>query len=127
MRPTTHNSATWKDMKVSKMTARAVALALAPMIAAPALAADVTTYEVTLSDDAFDPAEIKVAADQPFILKVKNNSNAAAEIESNELRFEKIVAPGADIIIRVRATAAGTYGFVNEFKEDHVKGTIVVE
>ncbi len=112
---------------MNRLNPGAIALALVPLIAIPAFGADIKTYEVTLANDAFDPAEIKVAANEPFILKVRNETDAAAEIESNELRIEKIVAPGAEIVIRVRPAEAGTYTFVNEFKEDDVKGTIVVE
>lgn len=112
---------------MSRLIAGFVALSLFPAVAVPAAAAEEKTYEVTLSNDAFDPAEIRVEADKAFILKVRNETKAAAEIESNELRFEKIVAPGAEIVIRVRAAKAGTYSYVNEFKEDDVKGTIVVE
>ncbi len=86
-----------------------------------------TQYEITLSDTGFTPAELTVPAGEPFTLLVHNTTSAAAEIESNDMRIEKIVAAGADIVIKVRAQDPGVYKFVDEFKEDTVFGHITVE
>lgn len=110
--------------KIALLGATALVMAAAPV--APSLAED-AVVEVSLSDTAFTPSELKVAADKPFTLKVHNGSSAAAEIESKGLKIEKVVAAGADIVIKVRAAKAGTYLFVNEYKEDTVKGNIVAE
>ena len=86
-----------------------------------------TPIEITLGDSAFAPAELKVPAGLAFILLVHNKSAAAAEIEAKDLKIEKVVAAGQDILINVRAQDAGTYLFVNEYKEDSVFGHITVE
>lgn len=88
---------------------------------------DIITYETTLKDKAFTVAEIKVPAGKPFIIKLNNANAAAAELESKELKIEKIVAGNASIVVRVKAMPAGKYLFVDEYQEDVAKGYIVVE
>jgi plastocyanin len=103
---------------------------LAAALLALALTAPVraeTQLEITLGNDAFEPAELTVPAGQAFTLLVHNKSAAAAEIEAKDLKIEKVVAAGDDILIRVRAQDPGTYLFVNEYKEDVVFGHITVE
>src|SRR2546425_1190829 len=50
----------------------------------------------------------------------------AAEVESKELRFEKVVPPGKTVSIRVRALKPGTYVFVDDFNKSN-QGKIVAE
>ena len=49
-----------------------------------------------------------------------------AEIESKDLRFEKVVAPGKTISIRVRALKPGTYVFLDDYNKS-TRGKIVAE
>ena len=93
----------------------------------PARAETGAPIEVTLQADAFAPAEVKVPADKPFVLKFINKDAAAAEIEAKDLKVEKVVAGKSEIIVRVPAMKPGRYLFVNEYKEDTVKGFVVVE
>jgi ribosomal protein L22 len=83
--------------------------------------------EVILQNDAFSPAEVKAPANTPFVLKFINKDAAAAEIEAKDLKIEKVVAGKSEIIVRVSAMKPGRYLFVNEYKEETVKGTLVVE
>ncbi len=106
-------------------SAKLLLCAAAVCLAAPLQAE--TPIEVTLGDSAFEPAELKVPAGRAFTLLVHNTSAAVAEIEAKEMKIEKIVAAGADILINVRAQDAGVYLFVNEYKEDTVFGHITVE
>ena len=101
------------------------ALCLFPAL--PVQAADPVTITVTLKADAFTPAEVKAPANQPFVLKFINQDAAAAEIEAKDLKIEKVVAGNSEIIVRVQPQTAGRYLFVNEYKEDAVKGFVVVE
>ncbi|MEO7381331.1 MAG: cupredoxin domain-containing protein [Paracoccaceae bacterium] len=86
-----------------------------------------TQLEITLTDTAFEPAEVKVPAGAAFTVLVHNKSAAVAEIEAKDLKIEKVVAAGEDILINVRAQDAGTYLFVNEYKEDTIFGHITAE
>ena len=95
--------------------------------ATPVQAADTTPIIVTLKADIFTPAEVKLPANQPFVIKFINQDPAAAEIEARDLKIEKVVAGNSEIVVNVKPQPAGRYLFVNEYKEDTVKGFIVVE
>ena len=82
---------------------------------------------LTLTDDKFTPAEIAVPAGKQFTLKVFNQTASAAEFEAQDLKIEKVMPANSDITVTVRAMEAGKYLFVNEYKEDTVKGYVVVK
>jgi len=113
-----------KYRNVLRMMALAAGVGAAVVVAS---AQEGSTYVLTLEGDAFTPAELKVPAGQPFVLRLVNKENSAAEFEAKELKVEKIVAAGADAIARVKAMQPGRYLLVNEFKEDTVKTFVVVE
>ena len=100
---------------------------LAGFLAAPAHSEDAATYVLTLENDAFTPADLKVPADKPFTLKVVNKEKAGVEIEAKDLKIEKVVVAGDEMIAHVKAQKPGRYLLVNEYKEDQVKTYIVVE
>ena len=112
-------------MNPAKFPLLAAAALTAFALATPTRAA--TPFEITLTDTAFEPAELTVKAGEGFTLLVHNKSAALAEIEAKDLKIEKVVAAGEDILINVRAQDAGTYLFVNEYKEDTVFGHLTVE
>ena len=93
----------------------------------PLHAEDLPVFELTLQNDAFVPADLKVPAGKPFILKVLNKEKSAVEIEAKDLKIEKVIASGGDIIARVKSLKPGRYLLVNEYKEDTVKTYIVAE
>ena len=104
-----------------------IALAATLMLAGPALADDLVTYELTLKGNAFAPAEIKVPTGKPFIIKMTNANAAPAELEAKELDVEKAAAGNSLIVVKVRAMAPGKYLFVDEYQEDVAKGYVIVE
>jgi plastocyanin len=81
---------------------------------------------VTLENQKFDPAEVRVKAGQPFVLVVTNKGAKAAEVESKDLRFEKVVPAGKTATIRVRAPRPGTYAFWDDYHKA-AQGKIVAE
>jgi len=108
---------------------RPLALAfLLAIIAAPG-AAPAADPEVALviEKNRFQPEEIKVKANVPFVLVVTNKDGAAEEFESKELRIEKVIPAGKTLKIRVRALKPGRYPFVGEYHEKTAKGVIVAE
>jgi len=82
---------------------------------------------LTIRDHKFDPAEIRIPADRPVTLVVKNLDATPEEFESKPLRIEKIVPPNSEATFNVRPLKAGRYKFVGEFHEDTAKGEIIVE
>lgn len=93
----------------------------------PVAAEDAPTFTLTLESDVFSPAELKVPAGKAFVLKVVNKENAAVEIEAKDLKIEKVVTVGGEIVARVKAMAPGRYLLVNEYKEETVKTYVIVE
>jgi len=104
-----------------------IVLAAFAAFATPVLAEDLVTYELTLKDATFSPAEIRVPAGKPFMIKMTNANAAPAELEGKELAIEKVAAGNSSIVVRVKALQRGKYLFVDEFQEDVAKGYVVAE
>ncbi len=107
---------------------RAIACAIAALVlsTSASLASD-AAIEVSLTDAGFEPAQISLPADTPFTLRFRNQTRMPAEVESRDMRFEKLVAAGGEIVVKVRPVGAGTHEFYNEFKEDTVRGSVVAQ
>ena len=82
---------------------------------------------VTIENNRFVPAEIKVKAGTPFVLVVTNKDAKPEEFESKELRIEKVIPGGKTASIRVRALKPGTYAFFGEYNPKTAQGQIVAE
>jgi plastocyanin len=81
---------------------------------------------LTIENQQFQPAEIKVKAGAPFNLVITNKNAAAAEFESKELRVEKVIPPGKTLKVLIRALKPGTYPFIDDFHKQ-TAGRIVAE
>ncbi len=106
---------------------RVVLLACLCGVSTVAYAEVPVTYELTLKAAAFDKSEIKVPAGKPFIIKFNNLNAAPAELESKELRVEKLAAGNSSIVVRVKAVEPGKYLVVDEYQEDVAKTYVIVE
>jgi plastocyanin domain-containing protein len=82
---------------------------------------------VTIENNRFKPDEIKVKAGEPFVLVVTNKDAKPEEVESKDLRIEKVVPGGKTASIRVRALKPGTYTFFGEYNPKTAQGRIVAE
>ena len=105
----------------------ALTIALAVGVAAPALADDQTQVQLTLKDHKFEPAESTVSAGKPIVIQLANQDATPAELESKELRIEKIVAGGGTITVKVRALKPGRYRFFDDYHEATTQGFIVAQ
>ena len=90
-------------------------------------AAEPTTVNLTVKDHRFDRQEVRVPANTPLIIKVKNADAAAEEFDSNDLKVEKIMTPGGEITVRVRPLKPGRYEFAGEYNADTANGVIIAE
>jgi plastocyanin len=106
---------------------KATLMAAAMLLATTAHAADPKSIPLTIENNRFSPEEIKVKAGEPFVLVVTNKDKGPEEVESKDLRIEKVVPAGKTLNIRVRALKPGTYPFVGEYHESTAKGRIVAE
>lgn len=112
-----------------RATRRAVLAAVLPAIllaawAVPARADE--PIEVRIQDNRFNPDRVEVPAGKKVRLRVINEGVEAEEFESTDLNREKIIRPGASVIIFLPPLAPGEYPFFGEFHPDTARGTIVV-
>jgi plastocyanin len=91
------------------------------------LAADPPETTLTIENNRFSPDEIKVKANTPFVIVVTNKDKTPEELESKELKIEKVIPPGQTVKVRVRALKPGSYTFVGEYHASTAKGRIVAE
>jgi uncharacterized protein (DUF2141 family) len=103
----------------------AAVLAAVLLVAGPVAAAD-NEIPLTIERNQFQPAEVKVKANTPFVLVITNKNPKAAEFESKDLRVEKVVPAGKTVNVRIRALKPGTYAFFDDFNQQ-ATGRIVAE
>jgi len=100
---------------------------LAAFAQAPAGAASAVTLHISIKDHRFQPAELKVPANTPVTLVVRNLDPAPDEFESNKLRVEKVVAGKSEITLNFRPLAPGRYRCYGDFNEATAQGAITAE
>ena len=110
-----------------RFVAAFAALALLASAPGSALAQQPLEISLTIKDGKFSPAEIEVPANTPVRLKLKNLEPKPVEFESGALRFEKIVTAGSEATVNVRPQNPGRYEFYDEFREETVRGALVVK
>lgn len=101
-------------------------LALAAL-AACTLALAEPQASLVIKDHRFDPAEIKVPAGQRVRLTVHNQDATPEEFESHKLNREKIIPPGAKVVIFIGPLKKGRYEFFGEYNEATAKGVVIAE
>ena len=109
-----------------KKAAIAVAIAASFVLVAPSVRAGDATFEVSVKDHQFSPAEFKATAGSAIVFKVKNLGAEPVEFESEPLQFETVVKPNAEITVKVKPQKPGSYVFFDDLHQD-TKGTLVVE
>ena len=115
-----------KLLSSSAGAARAAFFLLAWTAATSAMAADPEALLV-IKNHRFEPAEIKVPAGQRMKLTVHNQDSTPEEFESHKLNREKVIAPGAKVVIFIGPLKPGKYEFVGEYNEATAKGVVVAE
>ena len=106
-----------------------IAGAVAAVLASSAIAtaADAPPeIPLTIDKNQFQPTEVKVKANTPFVLVITNKGTKAAEFESKDLRVEKVVPAGKTVNVRIRALKPGAYAFIDDFNHQ-TTGRIVAE
>ena len=109
---------------MSRLTLLSLALILA--MATSASAQD-PAFTLVIKDHQFQPTEIEVPAGQKIALTVKNNDSTPEEFESTELRREKVVAGGEQIIVYIGPLKPGKYEFFGDFNPKTARGHIIAK
>lgn len=92
-----------------------------------ALAAELPTFEVIAKDGQLFPAELRVPAGQRIKLSISNQGQDAVEFESNDLRKEKVLAPGVTSFVVIAPLKPGSYAFFDEFHPDTGNMKLIAE
>jgi plastocyanin len=115
-------------MKLLSTSTRALRVALgAAALLACGLALAEPEATLVIKNHRFEPAELKVPAGQRVKLTVHNQDATPEEFESHKLNREKVVPPGAKVVVYIGPLTQGKYEFWGEYNEATAKGVVVVE
>jgi len=107
------------------MNIRLLALIAASLAGiASARAGQLPVLELDLQDHLFRPDKIEVPAGSAFELHVTNHDATPAEIESSDMKFEKVIAGNSDIRLRVKALPPGVFVFYDDYHRDSTHGDV---
>ena len=90
-------------------------------------AEDLPIVRLSMKDGRFQPEVLKVPAKVKFKLMLKNEGTTPEEFESEELRKEKVLAPGAESFLIFQPLKPGSYKFFGEFHPQTAQGRLVAE
>lgn len=99
------------------------ALLLLPVTA---LAADVDAA-LSIKNNRFSPAELRVPAGKKVKLVVENQDAAAEEFESYELNREKVIAGNSRGTLFIGPLKPGRYPFFGDFHPLTARGVVIAE
>ena len=86
-----------------------------------------TQFVIELKENKFVPDTLEVPVGKDFKLIVKNLDKTIEEFESTDLKKEKLVKGGKEIVLRISALKAGEYKFFGEFHPRTAQGRIVAK
>ncbi len=86
-----------------------------------------TEFKLVIQAHQFEPAEIKVPANQRVKLIIQNKDNTPEEFESHSLKREKVVPANGQIVIFIGPLKPGRYEFMGEFNPATAKGAVIAE
>lgn len=104
-----------------------LSMALLACIVAPGVQAADNEASLAIRNHRFEPAELKVPANQRIKVTVHNQDGTPEEFESHALNREKLVPAGAKAVVYIGPLKPGRYDFFGEFNPTTAKGVVVVE
>jgi hypothetical protein len=104
---------------------RAALIAVFAALAAPAVA-QLPQVAIAVRDTGFVPAEVQVPAGTKIELSITNEQKSAAEFESQALRREKVIPPGAAATVYIGPLQPGRYEFFDDFRPTN-RGFVVAK
>jgi len=93
----------------------------------PAVGQAPVEVPLTMTKDAFDPAELKVKAGARFILVITNKDDITHELDIPKLRIEKKVRAGQVLKLQIPALKRGKYELVDDDSTPELHGTMIAE
>ena len=99
-------------------------LALLPLLA---FADGEKAYTLIIKDHQFQPAELKVPAEEKIKIVIDNQDATPEEFESHDLKREKVIKGNKQGTVLLGPLKKGEYKFAGEYHEKTAKGTIIAE
>jgi hypothetical protein len=84
-------------------------------------------FTITIKDNKFEPAELRVPAKKRFTVYVVNEDATPEEFESLPMKVEKVIPGKSKALIRIGPLDPGRYDFVGEFHAGTAKGVMIAE
>jgi hypothetical protein len=85
------------------------------------------SYEITIKDHLFFPAELVIPANTKVKLFIRNEDPTAEEFESYELNREKVISGQSKTVIFIGPLPPGEYPFFGEFFPKTAQGKVIVK
>ena len=98
------------------------AMLVAGALATPAAATQ--TVALTLKDHKFSPSQVQVPSGERFRIELTNLDSTTDELESTDMKFEKIVVAGGKIGVFAGPLHPGTYRFYDEYHQETAVGQV---
>lgn len=106
---------------------RLVLTVLLILASAPAFAAELQEFTLTLRNHRFVPSQLTIPANTKVKLIIVNEDSTPEEFESHELNREKIVTGKGKITVYVGPLKPGRYPFFGEFHMDTAQGVLIAK
>ncbi len=103
-----------------------ICLAAAIVLTGAATAHAQSPVVMTLKDHHFIPDHVEIPADTRVRIEVSNQDATAGELESYDMKFEKIVVPGGTAGVFAGPLHPGTYKFFDDYHPESAVGTVTV-
>ena len=97
------------------------------LFAGGAAMADDPTVQLTIRNHRFEPTDMQVPANAKVKLVIRNADDTPEEFESVELRREKVVPGGQEVIVYIGPLQPGVYEFFGDFHPQTARGHLTVK
>jgi hypothetical protein len=78
------------------------------------------TLQLQLNADGFSPKTLTAPPNKAIKIELINNTNKVAELESYDMKFEKIIVPKGKISVYTGPLKAGKYHFFDDYASNVV-------
>ncbi|EDW6064614.1 cupredoxin domain-containing protein [Salmonella enterica subsp. enterica serovar Oslo] len=82
-------------------------------------------FNLELTEKGFIPEVLNVPANTRIQIKMLNSTSKVAELESFDMKFEKIATPGNSITVRTGPLHSGVYNFFDDYSINNFRGKVV--
>ncbi|EBW6363103.1 cupredoxin domain-containing protein [Salmonella enterica subsp. enterica serovar Oranienburg] len=84
-------------------------------------------FNLELTEKGFIPEILNVPANTRIKIKMLNSTTKVAELESFDMKFEKIATPGNSITVLTGPLHPGDYIFFDDYSVNNLRGKVVAK